>query len=70
MVVQDFDLKVRRNNALLLSDYTQLPDCPLTDDKKEEWKVFRQKLRDLPNHSSAKFKDGKWVEVDWPNEPH
>lgn len=69
MVVQDFDLKVRRNNALLLSDYTQLPDCPLTDDKKEEWKVFRQKLRDLPNHSSAKFKDGKWVEVDWPNEP-
>ena len=69
MIIKDSDLKYKRDSKLLVTDYTQLPDCPLTDDKKEEWKLYRQKLRDLPNHSSAKFEDGKWVEVDWPNEP-
>tara|TARA_Y100001973_G_C5067784_1_gene265993 strand:- start:37 stop:249 length:213 start_codon:yes stop_codon:yes gene_type:complete len=69
MKAKGTDLRINRNHRLMTTDYTQLPDCGLSDSKKEEWKVYRQKLRDLPNHSSAKFEDGKWVEVDWPDEP-
>jgi len=43
-------LKERRNNLLSRTDWTQLDDSPLTVDKKEEWKIYRQKLRDLPNN--------------------
>ena len=38
-----------RNSLLAVSDWTQIADNQLTDEKKEEWKVYRQKLRDLPN---------------------
>ena len=69
MIVQDFDLRTRRNTALLLSDYTQLPDCNLSDSKKTEWRTYRQALRDLPSDSSAIFEEGRMVEVDWPKEP-
>ena len=37
-----------RNNLLKESDWTQLPNNPLTAEKQEEWNVYRQKLRDIP----------------------
>jgi hypothetical protein len=37
-----------RNNLLKDSDWTQLPNNPLTVEKQEEWNVYRQKLRDIP----------------------
>lgn len=37
-----------RNNLLKDSDWTQLPNNPLTAEKQEEWNVYRQKLRDIP----------------------
>jgi hypothetical protein len=37
-----------RNNLLNESDWTQLPNNPLTSEKQEEWNVYRQKLRDIP----------------------
>jgi len=41
---------VRSHRSYLLSesDWTQLPDSPLTNAKKTEWATYRQQLRDLP----------------------
>jgi len=38
----------KRNNRLTASDWTQMPDSPLSDEKKAEWATYRQALRDLP----------------------
>jgi hypothetical protein len=36
-----------RNFFLAQSDWTQLPDAPLTEAKKAEWAAYRQQLRDM-----------------------
>lgn len=36
-----------RNKLLSISDYTQLPDAPLTAEKKQEFETYRQQLRDI-----------------------
>ena len=41
-------LRHYRNVLLRESDWTQFTDSPLTDSKKNEWKTYRQNLRDLP----------------------
>ena len=38
-----------RNRKLTASDWTQVTDSPLSDEKKEAWRVYRQALRDFPN---------------------
>ena len=40
-------LRTRRNQLLTESDWTQSRDVFLPND--EEWKTYRQQLRDLPN---------------------
>lgn len=40
-----------RESLLLTSDWTQMPDSPLSDEKKAEWAVYRQALRDIPANS-------------------
>lgn len=42
------DIRARRNKLLARSDFTQLPDSPLTDDQKAAYQTYRQQLRDLP----------------------
>ena len=42
-------LRQRRNFLLSDSDWTQTLDSPLTEDERSLWKVYRQKLRDLPS---------------------
>jgi len=46
-----FDSKVflrqERNYKLLMSDWTQGVDSPLTNEKKAEWVTYRQTLRDM-----------------------
>jgi len=37
-----------RNLILQSTDWTQLPDAPLILTEKTAWRVYRQKLRDLP----------------------
>ena len=46
-VTQD-NLRYMRNNMLLQTDWTQIPDAPLTDAQKEQYKKYRKALRDLP----------------------
>lgn len=53
-----------RNVCLTASDWTQIPDNQLTDEKRAEWRVYRQQLRDLPNAEGFDI----W-NVEWPISP-
>jgi len=56
-------VRARRNGILASSDWTQLPDAPLTAEKKQEWAEYRQLLRDIT-------KDVTTIDqVVWPDEP-
>lgn len=44
-------------------DWTQLPDAPVSPEKKEEWAEYRQALRDITDE----FPDGE--NVVWPTRP-
>tara|TARA_R100001460_G_C3557616_1_gene175616 strand:- start:3269 stop:3664 length:396 start_codon:yes stop_codon:yes gene_type:complete len=55
-----------RSKYLMLSDWTQAADSPLTDTKKAEWANYRQQLRDLPADA------GSYSTIDdivWPTKP-
>lgn len=45
----DLELKIRRerNSLLKSSDWTQLADTDLTETEKENWRTYRQALRDI-----------------------
>jgi hypothetical protein len=54
-----------RNGLLAASDWTQMPDSPLTTEVKTSWVTYRTALRDLPSHSN-------WPNLedsDWPTKP-
>lgn len=55
-------IRLTRNNRLNESDWTQLSDSPLSTEEKEEWKVYRQALRDITKY------DGPY-DVVWPEQP-
>jgi hypothetical protein len=59
-------IKNQRNYLLLLSDWTQLPDSPLSEEKKTEWTTYRQGLRDLPASNSEAESE---VDIEWPPQP-
>ena len=40
-------VRAKRNAALADSDWTQLPDSPLSTAKKAEWRAYRKALRDI-----------------------
>ena len=42
------DARVKRDRALMESDWTQLSTSPLSDAKKAEWELYREALRDFP----------------------
>ena len=56
-------LRHMRNILLRESDWTQFTDSPLSESKKNEWKIYRQQLRDLPAASSNPENPG------WPTKP-
>lgn len=64
------ELRQIRNYTLLQSDWTQLPDAPITEAKKQEWSYYRQQLRDLPNNITDP-KPLVWDinHPDWPTKP-
>jgi len=43
------EIREQRNKLLIGCDWTQARDSPLTIEKQDEWTVYRQALRDLPN---------------------
>jgi len=40
------ELRVKRDILISATDWTRLDDVPMTEEKREEWKDYRQKLRD------------------------
>lgn len=56
------NIRSRRNIELQESDWTQIPDSPLSELKKEEWKQYRQSLRDITNFDNPDH-------VVWPEKP-
>lgn len=53
----------RRNILLNESDYLMMVDYPISDEKKQEIKVYRQALRDIPQQ------DGFPDNIVWPDKP-
>ena len=56
-------IRAKRDGLLFASDYTQLPDVPFTDEKRQEWRVYRQQLRDI----TSTYTDPH--DVVWPTQP-
>jgi len=53
----------KRQKLLYSSDWTQIPNGPLTQQQQEAWAVYRQQLRDIPEQSGYPFN------VVWPTPP-
>lgn len=59
------DLRTERNKRLAETDFTQLLDVSekFTEEEKQQWKNYRQQLRDMPDmYSTVRL-------LDWPNKP-
>jgi hypothetical protein len=59
----DAEAKQKRNSLLQQSDWTQIPNNPLTAEQQQAWAVYRQELRDITSQSGHPFN------VIWPTPP-
>lgn len=57
------DIRSLRDRLLAESDWTQLDDVPMVEDKFQEWKDYRQALRDITLHPEF-----PWNQT-WPTKP-
>ncbi len=55
-------VREERNKKLLESDWTQLADSPLVNQKQTEWQIYRQELRDITTQSNP-------FSIEWPTPP-
>ena len=65
-------LRTKRDKLLAESDVKVLPDSPMTETKRNEWKTYRQALRDLPASSNPKIDNQEQLDdssVTWPTAP-
>tara|TARA_R110000868_G_scaffold6466_1_gene36633 strand:- start:283 stop:501 length:219 start_codon:yes stop_codon:yes gene_type:complete len=56
-------VRAERNRLLSITDWTQVSDSPLTQEKRDEWKTYRQALRDMFVNCSTPS------DVAWPKLP-
>jgi hypothetical protein len=56
-------LRTERDAMLAASDWTDLPNAPLTAEQQAVWQTYRQALRDLPAHTDDP------AQVTWPTPP-
>lgn len=56
-------LRSERRLRLEATDWTQMPDAPLTSPQKAAWTAYRQALRDLPSSTTDP------ASPNWPQEP-
>ena len=61
--VLSLDVRLERNNLLSNTDHLIQSDYPISDEKKQEIKVYRQALRDIPQQ------DGFPDSIVWPEKP-
>jgi hypothetical protein len=57
------EIKSERKKLLTDSDWTQIPNNPLTSEQQAAWATYRQQLRDVPQQSGYPFN------VVWPVAP-
>lgn len=57
------EIRKYRDYLITQTDFTQMPDAPLTDEKKVEFVAYRQALRDIPQNV------GDPDDVVWPQKP-
>lgn len=57
------EIRKYRDYLITQADWTQMPDSPLTDEKKVEFATYRQALRDIPQNV------GNPDDVVWPEKP-
>lgn len=57
------DVLTARNKLLFSTDWTQIPNNPLTSERQAEWATYRQELRDIPQQSGYPYN------VVWPVAP-
>ena len=55
--------RLQRDNLLQQSDWTQIPNGPLTTEQQTAWATYRQELRDITTQSGYPFN------VIWPTPP-
>jgi len=60
------ELRLERDARLNWSDWTQLPDVPLTADVVAQWRAYRHDLRNVPELVESLGWDGA---VNWPTPP-
>ena len=56
------NVRNERNELLLQCDWTQISDSPLILEKKNEWKIYRQELRDITLQENS-------FSITWPDKP-
>ena len=64
-VMLEISNRETRNELLAASDWTQMPDSPLTDEAKTSWASYRTLLRTLPTHENWPTLE----DSDWPSQP-
>lgn len=64
-IILSREKKSLRINLLSRSDWTQSADSPLSDEQKNAWRIYRQELRDLPEHADWPYLD----DADFPKSP-
>lgn len=57
------EVRKNRDDIIVFTDWTQIPDAPLSADKKAEFATYRQALRDIPQNV------GNPDDVVWPEKP-
>jgi hypothetical protein len=55
-------VKAERKSKLEASDWTVLPDVPMPDSERDQWKVYRQALRDITDQPDP-------FNINWPTPP-
>ena len=65
--------RAQRDNLLTNSDRYMVIDFPITEEKRQEWKVYRQLLRDLPENTDLNGLqmncDFQLINFTWPTPP-
>lgn len=62
-VIKWAEIRKYRDHLITQTDWTQMSDAPLNDDKKVEFATYRQALRDIPQNV------GDPDDVVWPEKP-
>lgn len=57
-------LRSNRTLKLRATDWTQLPDAPVSAAAKQTWATYRQSLRDLPTNTTDPY-NPTWPTSDW-----